>query len=123
MHKERLLLVAKALRESAQPDKFAMWTYHRCGTPACAVGHYAARRDLQDFMQLAVDRDTGSLRFGVWGATKLANDYWDYNAAICSHFDITPDQREELFGADGCGDAETANQAARYIERFVADNA
>lgn len=47
MNKERLLNVAKALRESTTPpDLFTMrFVMRECGTPACALGHYAARGD------------------------------------------------------------------------------
>lgn len=121
MNKERLLNVAKSLRESPQPNVFAMHTYHRCGTPACAVGHYAARRDLQSFMQIAPESETGKLRFGVWGATRLATGMNAYDSALTTHFGINSLEVDELFGADGCADARTANDAAEYIELWVAD--
>lgn len=121
MNKERLLNVAKALRESKNPRGFTMNVVHKCGTPACAIGHYAARRDLQEEIQLPSSRsDNGSLIIGVWGAAKLTGGWTRF---VSDHFDIEPEQVDELFGFSGCGKARTAIQAAKYIERLVADAA
>ena len=110
IHRKRLLNVAKALRESANPKAFSMeffawggrWILHPCGTPACAVGHYAARRDLQRTFRITKN---GSLPFA---------DEDSY-----SHFGIDGEEYDALFSAVGCGNAKTTTQAARYIERFV----
>lgn len=107
---ERLLNVAKALRESPNPEKFHMSAYARsCGTPACALGHYAARTDLQQAFIL-------SLGF-------LCTDYGAeiafHSPKVRSHFDISREEAEELFSPDGCGGARTALEAARYVENFV----
>ncbi len=111
MNKERLLNVAKALRESKNPDKFDMTLYGwHCGTPACAMGHYAARRDLQSDFVLT---PTGSLKnnAGIYvGAFEIGH-----------HFQISLRQEDELFGCRGCGGACTAIDAAEFIEQFVAD--
>lgn len=45
-NKERLMLVVRALREDPDPENFTMWKFSKCRTPACALGHYASRRDL-----------------------------------------------------------------------------
>jgi hypothetical protein len=115
MNKERLLNVAKALRESPKPRAFKMADFHSCGTPHCAIGHYAARRDLQQFFQLS--RKHWSPMVGVWGATHVPCEIWPHYEA---HFGITHQQAGELFSYYGCGRAETAIAAAEYIERFVA---
>ena len=121
MNKERLLNVAKACRESPRPDKFTMQAFHLCGTPCCAFGHYAARRDLQQVFQLDTSKDgrcgIGKIRVGVWGATRDLKWVWDFYQ---SHFGITEDDAFLLFAAEGCGDARTPIEAAEYIERFVA---
>lgn len=132
MNKERLLNVAKALRESLKPEDFSMDMYHVCGTPACALGHYAARPDLQSAFALGKDG-----RSGLFRASDEAQS-WDQciaycGPAICEHFDISADQATDLF-ADGdtdeddevitevgCGNPKNAIEAAEYIERFVAD--
>jgi hypothetical protein len=37
------------------------------------------------------------------------------------HFGISTGEAMEMFDVSGCGGARTALQAARYIERFVAE--
>lgn len=123
IHKKRLLNVAKALRESKNPKAFNMnsliWDYldalHPCGTPACALGHYAARTDLQHFLKIrgftvrylsGGNLDAYYLNSG--GDRKLQN-----------HFGLSGDEVIELFDSDGCGDAKTPKAAAKYIEDFV----
>ena len=110
IHKQRLLNVAKACRETAHPAAFTMFYFgHDCGTPACAMGNYAFRRDLQrtfilrgqDVLTKASDSD---LR--TWIDMRV-------------HFGITEAETVELFDTDGCGGAETHEQAATYIEKFV----
>lgn len=126
MNKERLLNVAKALRESKNPADFTMTTYAQCGTPACALGHYAARPDLQDTFKLIGDREGLYLKNVTHPSCGSSNCYC--GSAVCAHFDITPEQATELFasGADeitpvGCGNPANAIEAAEYIERFVAE--
>jgi hypothetical protein len=111
MNKERLLNVAKALRESPNPDLFTMARYgFDCGTPACALGHYAARPDLQDFFKL---KQNGML-------VLTENDEVPYGEDEMEHFGIDEKQAAELFGTEGCGNAQTPIEAAEYIEQFVA---
>jgi hypothetical protein len=103
MNKVRLLNVARALRESEHPEKFTMRELvNMCGTPGCALGHYASRGDLQDVFLIDGYRMT----------TVGAGSIYDVTLA---HFG-----EDELFGALGCGEAKTPVQAAEYIERFVA---
>jgi hypothetical protein len=111
---DRLRKVVQALREAprAQKSKFTMKCYvFVCGTPACALGHYAARRDLQRSFKLddrGVKTSAGA-RLGSPAEERPIHD----------HFGITPEQADELFGMSGCDAAETPIQAARYIERFI----
>lgn len=128
IYKKRLLNVAKALRESKRPSGFTMGHYcwtgsegpdetgvrHPCGTPACALGHYAARGDLQKTFKL--DPEYGDVRLRG-GEEDLV---WYNDGPVRTHFGLSGGEAYELFGGYGCGDAETAKQAARYIERFVA---
>lgn len=142
MNKERLLNVAKALREAIHPEQFDMERHvHPCGTPACAFGHYAAREDLQDEFSINTTNDPTRCRSeGVhWRATGegLFNGYADRR--VLRHFGITDRQAEELFGAasdfeedsdDDFGGTharlarttKTPAEAADYIERFVAEH-
>lgn len=146
VQEKRLLNVAKALRESRVPRMFDMSTYvhddpspryneageviknekNFCGTPACALGHYAARTDLQRLLKITVDKtDYGNYADMVYFGDKTTNEWGDTSAgwndeAVLEHFGITESEACELFDGDGCGNAKTALQAAKYIERFVA---
>jgi hypothetical protein len=117
MSKENLLKVAKALRESTNPDLFEMGSYsHPCGTPACALGHYAARRDLQDFLKI----DGAGLFYVPELRVQVGFTRADYDDEyVCGHFGISTEEAEELFSTFGCNAAKTATQAAEYIERFA----
>lgn len=109
-----LLKVAQALRESNNPGHFTMLRYrNECGTPACALGHYAAREDLQD---------TFCLRLGGAspGRANVFNGFFCDHLRVLKHFGLTGPQARQLFSSMGCDRARTANDAADYIERFVA---
>ena len=113
MHFKRLLNVAKSLREAApkrkKDGKFSMEDYvNRCGTPACALGHYAARTDLQKTFKIR-----NSLYYNNEFYLSQPDDGGE------EHFGIYADEHVELFGVDGCDNAKTPIQAARYIEGFV----
>lgn len=127
---KRLLLVAKANRESPVPQSFCMSRIHTCGTPNCALGNYVARRDLQQEFQLPTEeyidpngismRHIGSHNLvlrGVWGATRIAADWRQH---VGDHFGLTMEKVELIFGPHGCNEAETTLDVAIYIERFVA---
>lgn len=123
IHRERLLKVATALRDAAKDkrlrDKFTMDTYgykaeegDKCGTPACALGHFAARRDLQRTFVLRIDGDVDvpTVSFQPFAVFHTINEY----------FGLEEHENRELFERQGCGGAKTPIQAARYIEKFVA---
>lgn len=72
----RLLDVALALRESKNPEAFTMRFYtwgwsstgyvlypHPCRNPECALGHYAARSDLQPILKIDEKTRGGLLLF------------------------------------------------------------
>jgi hypothetical protein len=111
MNRERLLNVAKALRESPKPKAFYMGSYARsCGTPACAFGHYAARPDLQSAFTLE----------GGHPIDFAGHEVFHDSGLSAHHFGLERRQLCELFDDGGCGGARTAIQAAEYIETFVA---
>jgi hypothetical protein len=123
--------VARALRESKNPEKFDMRKFgHSCGTPACAIGHYFARTDLQSEFVLS---SRGSIATTAEPLEPLWIGMRGGHTAIRDHFGITEEQEDELFGDPiddddeenvfvrenaGCGNAQTAIEAAEYIERF-----
>lgn len=122
MNKERLLNVAKALREAKNPEAFNMNFHldHECGTPACAFGHYAARQDLQGAFKIAFD--------GRWKAYNIETtdgqneNVWWSDECVHEHFGVTEIEARELFFTDGCGNAKSALDAAEFIERYVIEH-
>lgn len=119
MSVEHLRNLVKALRETKEPDRFTMTCImHKCGTPACALGQYAFRTDLQNSFRLSGDRDTWEAASGVISTASGKNICWD-DDEICAHFGITTTEAAELFDADGCGDAMTPNEAADYVDQFI----
>lgn len=131
---QRLLNVARALRESPEPEDFTMQYFvQSCGTPACALGHYAFRRDLQHTFKFVAfigevwDSNARSFQPGVKYDIARVDDAHDRQSSlsydsveVLEHFGITALESDELFGAYGCGNAQTAKRAAGYIERFAA---
>lgn len=131
IQEKRLLNVARALLESKAPQMFTMGFYVHgdaiskcrgvlpaeefCGTPACALGHYGARRDLQRLLKI-VSGPVGSDL--VYGDGDWRVDFSSH--LIRDHFGISLEEADLLFGEDGCGGARTAKEAALFIKRFVA---
>jgi hypothetical protein len=121
LYRHRLLMVAKALRESPDPDKFRMDdVIHSCGTPACAFGHYVCRPDLQGAYQPSRYRTIDSGKW-YWRPVFAGTDEHVafYSDHVMDHFGLTDDEQSALFDGGGCGEAKTAIEAAEYIERFV----
>ncbi len=142
---QRLLRVARALRESPAPLAFTMKCFirgdsldpspvqveekHWCGTPACAIGHYASRSDLQRLMKVIheprwdvnengqdIEVQTPEIVFSaLYGVDEL--NFGDDK--FLDHFGINYNQACQLFGESGCGRAKKPVTAAVYIERFV----
>lgn len=110
--KERLLNVARAVREAPDPSRFSQGSFgHKCGTPSCALGHYAVRKDMQR---------TFGLTF--WGGklTAYGDEVGTDRDSVTSHFGITSGESYDLFGKHGCDDAQTNIEAAEFIEAFAA---
>lgn len=153
IQEKRLLNVAKALRDAAAARKrFDMGTFvfgtfglvksnydcntetttycnteaNFCGTPACALGHYAARTDMQRLLKVAYlkDKYKGNVEyaaiafFGEEADQHTTCPQYD-DPKFVKHFGLDYSEMDELFGGDGCGGAHTAIQAAKYIEKFV----
>lgn len=132
INKHALRMAVKALRESQILNldfdmgrvgaAYATYPHAECGTPMCVLGHYAARTDLQtDFMLSGGGTLWGeghSLGGTLWGS--YSREGYSLASLIRHHFGITTKQARELFDADGCGNASTAEEAAVYIEKFIA---
>lgn len=88
---------------------------NRCGTPACALGHYAVRKDLQDTFTLSKSGDLYQIGPNGGRGRCLSPN----SKAVQEHFGIDSDESKLLFDADGCGLADTSLEAARFIEKFI----
>lgn len=118
---ERLLLVARALRESPNPSNFDMNRVATpCGSPACALGHYAARGDLQQSFELLT-----SCRLVRYFSDNEPSCRVDFDSPpVWHHFGFDEDSWDDfslLFSARGCGGAKSPIEAAEYIERWVCE--
>lgn len=132
VQKQRLLDVARACREAPKPNDFTMERFgNQCGTPACALGHYAMRTDLQDRFTLVKPAEDY-----MWPMLEFDGQVqWCDGEDICEWFGITQDEAIELFASTGCtgyvpGEDEDDDderpdfvtdpiKAAEYIEDFV----
>ena len=113
IYRQRLLNVARALREAPRPEQFYMGAFARpCGSPACALGHYAARTDMDQPFSLGADSC-------LWFEGRWVSSLALFNRLIPEHFGITSREADQLFYGDGCGRAQTPEQAIAYIENFV----
>lgn len=90
-------------------SKFA----HACGSPACALGHYAAHNRRRGW-RIGLTNVTGTQWALVHGQA-IGCAY----PSVLKEFELTKPEAAELFAADGCSDARTAKQAAKYIRAFV----
>lgn len=114
--KHRLLNVVRALRESPHPACFTMKAWaHDCGTPGCALGHYAYRTDLQSMFKLRATMCTTDGTYACIGFQSTAHPVETW----AGHFGLSDAEVQELFSLEGCGNAQTALEAALYIEKFV----
>lgn len=131
VQQKRLLSVAIALRDAAKAKmKLDMEVYvfsgaeedgGLCGTPACALGHYAARTDMQRLLMIRTRESKWDNRMSSNMVFRGSGDLAAYeDAEVLNHFGIDYDHADEIFGPEGCGNAKTPLAAAKYIERFVA---
>lgn len=125
----RLLLAAQATLESKVPASFRMNAYaHDCKTPACVLGNYAIRDDLQDVFELHEytrwdgRKLVGLVPKGNPGFIESGHNTMDCDGTMVQeHFAIGDGVASNIFGVCGCDDADTPQEAAAYIEKFVAD--
>lgn len=123
IYRKRLLNVALALRddyerrkklpvEAVANDSFDMEYYFRpCGSPACALGSYALRQDLQS--EFTMRNNWIDLAAGV-------TDLFCYSSPeVLRHFGINDEEASLLFSSDGCDGADNEIEAAEFIEAFA----
>lgn len=130
---KRILNVARSLDESADAKAFTMKCFIRgdhndpypnyaekknwCGTPACALGNYAARRDLQKVLTIK-KTPYGSLYLEF--SEGKHKDEIDYeNEAVHKYFGVDEDTMYLLFGPNGCNDAKKPATASKFLKTYV----
>ena len=111
-HIKRMQNVVRALEEAPEPDRFTMAYFgHRCGTPACAFGHYAARTDLQKTYRMD-KRGQILMNSGV--------EMGGWSTSLCPHFGISYQEADDLFEVNGCNFAQDNRQRAiAFIKKFI----
>ncbi len=115
--RQRLLNVARAVRESPAPKEFTMTeVFLDSGMPGCPFAHYATRGDLQDAFTPR-KMPAGYVEIACT-ATGARVPY--FGDLVLEHFAMSAEENVELFSAHGCGGARTPAEAAEYIEHFVA---
>jgi hypothetical protein len=114
MNKDKIRIVIKALKETPHADRFSMESWgHPCGTPACAIGNYAARTDLQDELKLIPnERGWQQLTSARNGMAVALDD-------VSEMFDLSEVEADILFGPNGCGGANTTEQAVAFLEWYL----
>jgi hypothetical protein len=110
---KRLMLLSAHLEraddrhgERYEPRYNQRITMHDCGTPACALGHYAAMSGPTQRIRVTNDRPYHPFV----GAT------WDI---IGAEFQLTHDETDTIFESSGCACAQSSREAAAFIRRFV----
>lgn len=99
----------------ADPEDFNMREYgNPCGTPACVLGNYANRTDLQDAFSFEPAQN-GEV-------VSTTGDYVAYGGKLVQkHFGITTYDAAEIFsGESGCAGAKTPAEAVAFLEAFYA---
>ncbi len=124
MNRENFEKLLKANRE-APAELFDMALFcgmpTPCGTPACLLGNYALRTDLQSTFFVCAAVHTSFRCPGCLRATGHDETVWVDGNEVCEHFDITQKQAGRLFAEDGCNNARTDRDAAiAYLEHFMA---
>lgn len=97
-------------------DSFNMHGFgnYSCNTPACVLGTYAYRKDVQDTFRPL--RCYYGIDIKLKGCSEVV--YHD-GLEVQAHFGLDATQAEELFGTKGCGGADNEEDAARFIEGFI----
>jgi hypothetical protein len=120
MNRENFEKLLRATRE-APADLFNMRMFvgapTACGTPACLLGNYALREDLQN--AFVADAETATNMGRIFDAGSGLR-VWCNDPSVCDHFGITEEQADRLFAANGCNNAGTDHdKAIAYVEHFM----
>lgn len=100
-------------RKKGEPTYKQEAVAHGCGTPACAIGHWMANVESQRYEFFKLRENGGLYRF------RSNRAFVDIIGLGERTFHLTEEQSDDLFGSEGCDEAQTAKQAADYIRKFV----
>lgn len=89
--------------------------YHKCGTPSCVLGHYAARRDIQNTFYLG---KTHSLC--ITGDPTGRHIHFN-DTTVLNEFGITHCDATDLFDGDRLGDSRypKPSEVVEYLIEFL----
>jgi hypothetical protein len=111
----QLLVIADAKhRALGEPEYNQRVFAHPCGTPACALGHWA---DANPERWMKVPGNNWWRRIDLF---QRNDGYFD---GANWEFALNESECNELFSMGGCEGAQTAKEAADYIRGFVARRA
>lgn len=104
--------------EEAPPERpFNMRVFaHPCGTPACLLGNYAERHDLQGAFWIGKHKGGGQAWLFPFDSDWAIGVE---SSAVLEHFGITASDAVELFGEEGCDGATTRDEAIEYVRGWL----
>lgn len=112
LQKRRFKTLIEVVDATPRKDFNMSSLLHVCGSPACALGYYAAHRKFTaPFRRTYVEYLDGHKEY------EALND-WFLSAE--THFGLTADETVQLFDFSGCGGARTPKQVAKYLRKFLA---
>lgn len=118
MNTDRLLRLATLLdarhATAKQPEYSQSCFTYQCGAPACALGHWAIENKERWKLKLR-----GPFRSYPDLYYKQGNKLIHPMLGAELEFDLSENDVDELFGCTGCGNAQSAAEAAAYIRDFV----
>lgn len=97
-------------REHHEPTYDQAQIVHKCGTPACALGHWAVAHPERWLVN----------SHGAGGWARLIGEKASPIYSARKEFSLAVDEYWELFSGTGCSRARTSIEAAAYIRQFVA---
>lgn len=109
--------VDKQHEKKDEPAYYQGAFVHECGTPACALGHYAhATPERWKIVKYSATDyeyyDDPKLRHESSG-----NVFYDAKKEFC----LSDREADRLFDSEGCGEALNGKEAAAFIRKFVKD--
>lgn len=109
--------VDKEHRARKEPTYDQSHYFHPCGTPSCALGHWAAAHPRRWRV-----RRSGYDGRRLYPLLRGGNFADSHLSSVMHEFGLNSDDVDMLFGHQGCNKAKTGKQAARFIRKFIQDH-